>query len=295
MKSLNRPVISHNGNSINDHEIYDIMLDQRRHLSMRNSLLAIKSLVSDKYNAYIALNGKLEDINRLAENHPNRSELDSLKKCYDYNTGVINTLRQAILATTDSCPYCQINNELNKRDHYLPKALFAEFSILSLNLIPTCDICNEIKSYNVFNQTERRIIHPYYDQINNHRFLCADISIYNDTPVVNYRVENIESIDPYLFEVIKKHFEVLNLQKRYGKISHKELHRTIRCFGRNAPCRKCPIEITRYFNGEADNSKENYGVNHWNTALLHGMAACDDIIGFLETVLGAEEIKWPRQ
>lgn len=72
------------------------------------------------------------------------------------------------------CPYCNINYIYTVRqvggkpvirpdiDHFCPKSIFPDLQLDSMNLVPSCQICNERLKRNIlFCRT--KYIHPYYD------------------------------------------------------------------------------------------------------------------------------------
>lgn len=62
-----------------------------------------------------------------------------------------------------SCPVCG-SPVTGSLDHYLPRDLYREFSIMRANLVPACMHCNSsTKGTTVHGGDPRRFIHPYYD------------------------------------------------------------------------------------------------------------------------------------
>ncbi|MCQ1779413.1 hypothetical protein NOJ05_19580 [Neorhizobium galegae] len=62
-----------------------------------------------------------------------------------------------------SCPMCG-SSTTGHLDHYLPRTVYQEFSILKANLIPACNHCNSgSKRMTVKGGKGERFIHPYFD------------------------------------------------------------------------------------------------------------------------------------
>ena len=88
------------------------------------------------------------------------------KRQYDlYDTrkgsGELKRMRQK--AGLKSCPVCgsPVTGDL---DHYLPRDVYREFSIMRANLVPACRHCNSgVKGTTVHGANPRRFIHPYFD------------------------------------------------------------------------------------------------------------------------------------
>jgi hypothetical protein len=63
-----------------------------------------------------------------------------------------------------SCPVCgsPVTGHL---DHHLPRAVYPEFAIMRVNLVPACSHCNSgVKGDTVHGDEPERFIHPYFDQ-----------------------------------------------------------------------------------------------------------------------------------
>lgn len=151
------------------------------------------------------------------------------------------------------CPYCGIKGSMTV-DHYLPrsKQAFPHLSVLSANLVPACGDCQGHKlTYYApamgrvvrdrhrqvgagelqqrpyrFRTSERRILHPYFDQFLAERVLIASIemcargipSLVSITPRLNLTRSTRRSIE--------FHLERLHVLKRArGEIQH--LHSAI--------------------------------------------------------------------
>ncbi|MDW9608165.1 hypothetical protein GOA59_26525 [Sinorhizobium meliloti] len=64
----------------------------------------------------------------------------------------------------NSCPMCG-SPVIGSLDHYLPRAIYSEFSIMRANLVPACTHCNSsTKGTTHRGEAEsERFIHPYFD------------------------------------------------------------------------------------------------------------------------------------
>lgn len=65
------------------------------------------------------------------------------------------------LAPLGKCPYCGFG-QVSTLDHFLSKARYPSFSVLPINLIPTCADCNKGKVAGVLD-AENQIPHPYFE------------------------------------------------------------------------------------------------------------------------------------
>lgn len=78
------------------------------------------------------------------------------------NSGELRRMRKK--AGLKSCPVCG-SPVTGSLDHYLPRHLYREFSIMRANLIPACIHCNSgAKGTTVHGDYPNRFIHPYFDE-----------------------------------------------------------------------------------------------------------------------------------
>lgn len=72
---------------------------------------------------------------------------------------------ELIASAKGSCPYCGGLGQPKNLDHFVPKSKVPQFSILPLNLIPSCRDCNMgSKGDNFSGEEQEQIIHPYLDK-----------------------------------------------------------------------------------------------------------------------------------
>ncbi|MCB6184218.1 hypothetical protein LIN78_11740 [Leeia sp. TBRC 13508] len=63
------------------------------------------------------------------------------------------------------CPLCGSPNP-SQLEHYLPRAHYPEFTLLSWNLVPTCAICNPKRGHHAHAPMEEMtLVHPYYEEM----------------------------------------------------------------------------------------------------------------------------------
>ncbi|EPJ1914418.1 HNH endonuclease [Vibrio cholerae] len=72
---------------------------------------------------------------------------------------------ELLISSGERCPFCGDIGQTKNLDHFLPKAHFPEFSIMPLNLVPSCRDCNMgEKGQNYATIEEEQAIHPYIDK-----------------------------------------------------------------------------------------------------------------------------------
>ncbi|MBJ2234958.1 hypothetical protein JFT61_09025 [Pseudomonas fluorescens] len=76
----------------------------------------------------------------------------------------LNWISQLRSVQLGSCPMCG-NSTLGTVEHYLPKTPFPEFSVLSWNLVPSCNICNQKRGSKHVNGIKHHLLHPIFDRL----------------------------------------------------------------------------------------------------------------------------------
>lgn len=207
----------------------------------------------------------------------NRIELIRLYDQY-FSSNKKNSCRKmynAIMLSVERCPYCGGIGVPKNLDHYLPKALFPHFSILPLNLIPSCRDCNMGEKRSKFSSKEReQIIHPYID----------NACFYNDQ-WIKARIVNKMSVPPYFsveyfvdtlnWGVVEKdralyHFEIFDLAKKYSIQAASEISTPINCRRQ-----LFPRENDERFKSFLLSTAGGFHPNHWKSVLYQCLANDD--------------------
>lgn len=217
-----------------------------------------------------------------------KTRIKALLHAYHGRTASMKILRGLLLKPKikgfSECPYCGIN-EPKTLDHYLPKELFPEFSVHSLNLLPVCSVCNSnYKKRQFKNASGSRIfIHSYFDIIPNFAFIGVDVKVSNKVflefnPVITHLHKGFS-------ELFARHFKGLGLAERFALKSSAEI------------IRLRPAMIRFYANGgwklvskeldiEMNDHRHELKDNHWRIALLGALSKSKDFCdqGFLKDV-----------
>lgn len=165
-----------------------------------------------KYNPIVFENIKRLEFITLYETYFIKENKPSARAVYD----------QILASAQEKCPYCcGIGNPRNI-DHYLPKAHFPTYSILPINLVPSCRDCNmDAKADKVISTYEHQLIHPYLDKP--HFFNEQWINIEFDSAVLDanttffYVVKTPDSWNDVDKERVRNHFKTCNLGVRFSK------------------------------------------------------------------------------
>ncbi|MGG2023093.1 hypothetical protein AB1J88_23985 [Pseudomonas sp. S8] len=239
----------------------------------KNTLLSLFDEIRTKYKYYEDNfdKGKLHLIN--SAGYVDIKKL-SLLDAYTGNGKELDKLKSSIKKLQhqdwqNTCPYCGILS-LSSTDHYLPKEDYSEYAVLAINLVPCCLECNNKKGTYWKANNARTIINFYLDDIPEQEFLTCDLKYEDAIPVARYKLLQDHDISAESFNLIKCHYDRLNLLERYKDGSNDEITSTldsILSFSKDDEPSKIKSDlITNY-----QKRVSRYGVNHWRCALLKAL------------------------
>jgi len=122
------------------------------------------------------------------------------------------------------CPFCGFGHA-DTLDHYLPKAKYPQLSVLPINLVPSCRVCNTGKSTSIASTAAAQVLHPYFDHQNviNDQWLFATVSMSSYPPTCVYFIKTPEHWDDISKARIYSHFNDFKLASRFSIEAAKEL------------------------------------------------------------------------
>lgn len=153
-----------------------------------------------------------------------KSEMITLYSTYFSNRKkpAYEIYERIMLSASESCPYCGGIGDPTNLDHYMAKKYYPQYTVLPLNLVPSCRDCNMGSKGDLpMTSDEHRILNPYID--GNHFFeeqwIFADFLLDGDgTPV---SIEYLCNPPSGWSDVDKKraenHFKIFNLKRKYIK------------------------------------------------------------------------------
>lgn len=183
------------------------------------------------------------------------------------------------LSFSGRCPYCGIG-ETNSVEHYLPLKKYPEFSVLTLNLLPVCSMCNSYKNDTLVDISgNRTTINFYYDPIDSERFLHCEIIYENDVPVPYFNID--PKINSPINPIIKNHFNRLSLSSRYTSSSNEQIsdiRRNIKSILKHHPEDENLDKIKAILLDYSDGWILDHGKNYWRVALIEALSKSDRFI-----------------
>ncbi|WP_454801425.1 HNH endonuclease [Mucilaginibacter phyllosphaerae] len=233
--------------------------------------LAIKMI----YRDYEALRG-VSNV-ALKSNVLIGNTLDALVVAYNevQKNGRLSALRGRLLLATNRCPCCglKIPDEL---DHHLPKSEFQALSIYSSNLVPICHNCNNHKKTVTGDNPDERFIHNYYDSVPaDHRFLIANVAIVGGGLTVTLTIQKIPQLTINLYKRLAFQMERVKLNERLAMQIIDDLSTMAYSF-QSVFESGGAIAVKKLLEGTAKDFRARFGLNHWKTAVMLGLAAHTD-------------------
>lgn len=104
-----------------------------------------------------------------------------------------------------SCPMCG-SPVTGSLDHYLPRNVYKEFSIMRANLVPACMHCNSSsKGTTVHGVDPRRFVHPYFDSWATEAIWFVELVA--PYKAVRFRPRPIAGLSSPQIEIVEFHLE----------------------------------------------------------------------------------------
>ena len=208
----------------------------------------------------------------------NTDQKISLTKCYKDKTRETDLILTEIKNEQDVfhfryCPYCNYHGP-SEIDHYLPIAEFPEFSFIPINLIPICSKCNKLKSNSWIKDDERLFLNKYFDDDGIDEFLICKPIIDGDNIIFEYCLDNEKLREISKGDIIKTHFENLNILTIYQGNSNSilsELDETLAGFKGN-------LQNFKEVIGKHYEYSKKYGINFYKTVLYKTIFETDDVL-----------------
>lgn len=266
---------------------YKNIIKRKRNVDYKKVLDDNKFYVKKRYTEYFSKRYELKYIKKSVIHK--KEDKDTFESCFNSsftsNMKKIN-LKEVCNTLLSVCPLCDLE-KYDELDHYLPKALYPEYTLLPINLIPSCGKCNGKKLSNFVNEENknREILNFYYDVIPKEKFLCINFSYISSDPLETLKIKyslDLSGINHKLSTIINNHFSKLNLLNRYSE----EAINIISIIYTN--CRwveSLSIEhIKPYLTGELNELLINNGVNHWKVQLLKNIinsTFLEDLVNFI--------------
>ena len=176
------------------------------------------------------------------------------------------------------CPACGEDGTPNTLDHYLPKKKYPEFSVISRNLFPMCDICQGKKGSKTVNEANQRLfLHPYFDDFTALSVVRLVIGRPFDSPN-SFAIQPHPVLTVDQSALISRHLKELCISSRYEQFFKSEYIRLKRLVSRARNKEQDVRErITGFHAYALDKS-----TNSWGAIFYQGVLDDADLMTFLE-------------
>ena len=189
---------------------------------------------------------------------------------------IIDSLRERKL---QFCPSCGEDGTPNTLDHYLPKKPYPEYSILSKNLFPMCDICQGEKGVKTVDDNGNKIfIHPYYDSFVENQIIELEISEPYQSPI-NFIIKATSSLTAGQQSLVNRHITELNLHQRYSVYFKCQYTRLLKLVSGIRERNSNVIDSIANFH----DMEQMKATNSWGHIFYAGVLADNDLLEYLET------------
>lgn len=253
-----------------------IAIRDKKHTTTREPLIAKHALLTQRYQDHeqaIALNA----LARLTQSPAVMKLSKPLRACYSSTTQPLKDLKKAIVDTQPKrqlkyCPMC--GTALPKTyDHYLPAALFPEYSVHPLNLVPCCSLCNSFKGDDwLCAAGQRQYLHAYSDALPNEQFV--HVTLYQHSALkgvgATFSLRRPTGVPVVQWRLIDSHFRRLHLIDRYdeeGNVQIAEILSDSKAYQDSGG-----PDVRAFLHGRAMDRKAVYGSNYWKAVLMQALA-----------------------
>lgn len=202
----------------------------------KQHLMSLKPMVEAAYNSYVMSAPFVSKLPALFS--VGTRDGDRLFHCYQSGGGVDrDILTEVGRVSVEYCPYCGLRmrqkpgSQSPDRDHFLPRSVFPEFSILSVNLVQCCDDCNSVKGARFKDASGSDLfLHPYFDRVLEMRVLLAQAVVVRGTLQFVFRVD-----EPTIAESdrqrVRRHVDSLGVLDRMADEAQHQLPRVVNALG----------------------------------------------------------------
>ena len=142
-----------------------------------------------------------------------------LKKEYD-----VREYYDIIRLSSKVCPFCG-KRQTSTVDHFLAKAVYTNFTVTPINLIPCCKDCNTNKNDDDFTEKEKVFFHPYEEDTDSFKWLVAKVLLKSKELVFDFNVTN-QNMDEITYHRIHNQFNLLKLKNYYEEEANIKFSRT---------------------------------------------------------------------
>jgi 5-methylcytosine-specific restriction endonuclease McrA len=255
--------------TIDDGDMFEKIIQAKKNPT-NTRLARCKSKVVSSYSSYPS--------NVAASRSPTPLSLtilskDALIHAYEMLTKPRIELGRKLSQSIPRCLLCSVN-EASTLDHYFPKELYPEFSVLSKNLVPSCALCNNIKGTKLSTGANARLfVHPYYDILPNTSWLRAGVTIVSNKLNVLFTIHHPGNSP--IHDRLARHFSELRLDARYARMARDRLRGRLHAFRILYGPKRDAALVAKRLREDSESFAAADGINDWEAVLYSALSKCD--------------------
>lgn len=249
----------------------------KKHEPGKRLLESCQEYIKEDYKHYKNNSKNLEKVNSDSRITIEIGEV--LRDTYKSNPKSLQKVKKSIKENLPEiikakCPYCMISAH-STFDHYLDKADFPEYSLLSLNLIPACAECNSLKKDFFLDENKKRLfVNFMYDELPEYPFLKYKIGYAEGKPYLIDIYLEFKTMDP-VNKIIENHFEKLHLYDRLKDQFENAISTLIEEFKEYSLKRDVVETMIEKRIRVMERTK---GINYWEICILRAILEKDEIL-----------------
>jgi hypothetical protein len=268
MRSLPRP-------GFTGAEVLKLCASSIRDLKLKERLLLAKATVTKAEQKYLEY-GEAAQLHSIKGTKSVGEALSGKQMERVYNgTFVRSSKTRSIYASlkkacaNDICPLCG-QGTVHQLDHYLPITRFPAFGLSAINLVPACGDCNKYKLVHVPAAAGEQTIHPYFDDVEEDRWLFGKV-VEGSPAAVVFAVNAPAAWDDILAERMRTHFRIYRLGVLYATHAGVEINNMRYRLKKMASAQVSAEKISAHLRETAESCAEVHA-NSWQRATFEALA-----------------------
>lgn len=246
-----------------------------RDVGLKGRLRQIEDAVNDAEGIYSA-RGEATELYRITGTDNVNDLVTGAEMESVYNNTFVKSVKTRSMydkikkaCENDICPLCG-QRTVFQLDHYLPISEFPVFGVTSINLVPACSDCNKLKLAHVPNTPGKQTLHPYFDDIEQERWLYATV-LEVKPAALTFSVAPPATWDAVMSERVAIHFRTFGLGALYTTHAAVEINNMRHALTKLSIGPDAALMISAHLRDRAESCAAAH-LNSWQTATLDALA-----------------------
>jgi len=169
------------------------------------------------------------------------------------------------------CPFCD-HRPVSTLDHFLPKRVFPALAVAPHNLVGACADCNKAKLDFAPATAEEVVLHPYFDDVEDERWLDARV-VEGTVAAVLFQTQAVAAWPDALNKRVRRQFRMLGLARLYGAQAAREISGQAQLLG-NVHDSRGAVGVREELTRQAA-TREAVRLNSWQAVTYRALSECD--------------------